>query len=201
MPAAPEPGTRLRSDAQANYNRLVAAATTVIDREGADAPLTLIAAEADVGIGTLYRRFPTRAHLIEAVYRHRITTLCDTTEDFLTDEPTPHAALQGWMTRFVDMLITHRAVPDAIRPLLASDTDFRTETRNNLIAALVRFLSEGRRTGTIREDVDPVDILRVLTGIAFLSETSDHARGSITLVADGLKPQQSGPRQNTPQQR
>ncbi|EGD54768.1 TetR/AcrR family transcriptional regulator [Gordonia neofelifaecis] len=183
----------LRSDAQANYNRILAAATTVIEREGPDAPLTTIAAEASVGIGTLYRRFPTRAHLVEAVYRHRIITLCDTTAAILESESSPHAALQVWMSMYVDMLITNKAVPDAIKPLLATDTDFRTETRNNLVSALAEFIAEGRRTETVRQDVDPVDILRALTGVAFVSESSDHARASIALIADGLRPQPPRP--------
>ncbi|WP_143965902.1 TetR/AcrR family transcriptional regulator [Gordonia zhaorongruii] len=188
MTSTPEPSAKLRSDAQANYERILAAATEVIDRDGPDAPLTTIAAEAEVGIGTLYRRFPTREDLIEAVYRHRIITLCDSTTDILAAELTPHAALHTWMARYVDLLIINRAVPDAIRHLLASNSEFRNETKNNLGDAIEVFLNAGRQTRTIRQDVHSLDILRALTGIAYISQSRSHAQHPIMLIADGLRP-------------
>lgn len=186
MRSVPGSEVKLRSDAQANYTRIVTAATDVIDREGPDAPLTTIAAEASVGIATLYRRFPTRDHLIEAVYRHRITTLCDSTADIIEAEPTAASALDLWMVRYVDLLIANRGVPDAIRHILAADPDFVNESRTNLTRALATLMEAGRRTHGFRDDYEPVDILRALTGIGFVSQSREHARRPLDLMMDGL---------------
>ncbi|MCF8607573.1 TetR/AcrR family transcriptional regulator [Gordonia sp. HY442] len=187
MGSTSEAETGLRSDAQANYARILSAATRVIDREGPDAPLTTIAAEASVGIATLYRRFPTRGHLIEAVYRHRITTLCDSTAEILAAAPTPEAALETWMSRYMELLITNRAVPDAIRQVLLADPEFRNESKENLTSALESLLDTGRRTHQIRSDFDSGTVLRTLTGIGFVSETSDQTRQPLELVMAGLR--------------
>ena len=187
MGSTPEPEARLRSDAQANYARILSAATRVIDREGPDAPLTTIATEASVGIATLYRRFPTRGHLIEAVYRHRITTLCDSTAEILAVEPTPQAALHTWMARYIDLLITNQAVPDAIRHVLLADQRFRNESKENLTRALETLLDAGRRTHEIRRDIESGAVLRTLTGIGFVSQTAEHATQPLELIMSGLR--------------
>lgn len=186
MGSTSEAETGLRSDAQANYARILSAATRVIDREGPDAPLTTIAAEASVGIATLYRRFPTRGHLIEAVYRHRITTLCDSTAEILA-ACTPQAALETWMARYMELLITNRAVPDAIRQVLLADPEFRNESKENLTRALESLLEAARRAHQIRPDFDSGTVLRTLTGIGFVSQTSDQTRKPLELIMAGLR--------------
>ncbi|MFT4125961.1 MAG: TetR family transcriptional regulator [Gordonia sp. (in: high G+C Gram-positive bacteria)] len=178
----------LRADAQENYERILAAATRVIARDGTDASLSSIAAAAGVGIGTLYRRFPTRSHLIEAVYRGRVIALCESAPEILADSPTAATAMHSWLDAFITMLIDNRGIPPALAPMLAQDSAFRTETRNHLLGAVNLLLGAGRQDGTLRDDVAAVDIVRSVTGIAHVSPRRDDTVGSVNLLLDGLAP-------------
>src|ERR671921_3042347 len=97
---------RKRADAQRNNSALLDAAAAVFVRSGVEAPVRDIAAEAGVGVGTIYRHFPTRADLVVAVYRHQVEACAEAGEASLADAPTPYAALTSWIDVFVDFLVT-----------------------------------------------------------------------------------------------
>src|SRR5216683_7288685 len=117
MPASdPRP---LRADAQRNRDKLLDVAVRAFSQEGPDVPLDAIAKEAGVGIGTLYRHFPTREALIEAAYRNELARLCDAVAELLQAMP-PDQALRAWMDRFVDYMTTKRGMAGALRAVIAS---------------------------------------------------------------------------------
>lgn len=117
----PTPATTrpLRADAQLNRERLLESAVRAFSREGPDATLDAIAKDAGVGIGTLYRRFPTREALIEAAYRNELARLCDAAPRLRESMPAD-AALREWMDRFLDYMRTKRGMADALRVVIAS---------------------------------------------------------------------------------
>ncbi|MEV4622504.1 helix-turn-helix domain-containing protein [Asanoa sp. NPDC049573] len=149
----------LRADARANHDRLLEVAAAAFAREGTDASLKAIAREAGVGIGTLYRRFPTREHLVEAVYRSEVARLCAAAPDLLETMP-PVEALTAWMERFVDFMATKRAMIGALR----ADDD-RLHIRELLRTAIATLLDAGAG----RPGVDPDDVLLALGGITLIA--------------------------------
>ncbi|MEV0716598.1 TetR family transcriptional regulator [Asanoa sp. NPDC050611] len=157
----------MRADARANYDRLLEVAAAAFAREGTQASLKAIAKDAGVGIGTLYRRFPTRELLVEAVYRNEVERLCAAAPELLETTP-PAAALAGWMERFVDFMATKRGMGEALRALLLSAED-RLETRARLRAAIATLLDAGVAAGAVRPGVDPDDLLLSLGGITLIA--------------------------------
>jgi AcrR family transcriptional regulator len=149
----------LRADARANHDRLLEVAATAFGREGTDASLKAIAQQAGVGIGTLYRRFPTREHLVEAVYRNEVARLCVAAPALLETLP-PVAALTAWMEQFVDFMATKRAMIAVLR----SDED-RLHIRELLRTAIATLLDAGAG----RPGVDPNDVLLGLGGITLIA--------------------------------
>ncbi len=107
--------TRKRADARRNEQALLDAAAAVFVTRGVDAPVRDIAAKAGVGMGTIYRHFPTRADLVVAVYRHQVEALAGVAPVLLASGETPHAALAQWMDRFVDFLVTKHGLAGALR--------------------------------------------------------------------------------------
>jgi AcrR family transcriptional regulator len=178
----------LRADAQANYDRLLEVAAGAFAREGADASLKAIAAEAGVGIGTLYRRFPSREDLIEATYRNETTRLCECAPALLADRE-PVEALRQWMEQFVDYMLTKQGMADALPAILAARDGLRLHSRQALGEAMTALLAAGTVTGRLREDAVPGDVLMALGGITLISE-HEHQRELasrlITLLLDGL---------------
>lgn len=157
----------LRADAQSNYERLLAVAAEVFAREGTQASLKAIAQRAGVGIGTLYRRFPTRETLVEAVYRNEVARLCAAADELLGTLP-PAAALPAWMERFVDFMAAKRGMGEALRAVLLSEQD-RMHTRDLLRAAIATLLAAGAADGVVRPGVDPNDVLMALGGITLIA--------------------------------
>jgi AcrR family transcriptional regulator len=179
----------LRADARRNRDRLVEAAVGAFTRGGLDATLESIARDAGVGIGTLYRHFPTREALVEAAYRNELARLCDSVTDLLRDQP-PEAAMRTWMDRFVDYMATKRGMADALRAVIASGGNPYAQSRDRLLAAVTTLLHAGTAAGTLRADVDPGDVLVGLSGLTVA--TADPAqRGQagrlLDLLMDGLR--------------
>lgn len=177
-----------RADARSNHARILAAATLVLERDGHSSTLSSIAEEAGVGIGTLYRHFPNRGRLVEAVYRTRVNTLCDETSQLLTGDATARHALRTWVGEFAAMLVDNRDIPEALKPALESGSEFREETGRLLSAAVQTFLDAGRTGHEFRDDVTPVDILRMVTGIASVSQDLGHTTKPLDIMLDGLRP-------------
>src|SRR5262245_54317410 len=122
----------LRADARRNRDRLVEAAVRAFTQGGLDATLESIARDAGVGIGTLYRHFPTREALVEAAYRNELARLCDAATELLADRPAD-GALRAWMDRYVDYMATKRGMADALRAVIASGGNPYAESRDRLL--------------------------------------------------------------------
>lgn len=180
--------SRLRADAQANYDRLLTVAATTFATEGADTSLKAIAAAAGVGIGTLYRRFPTREDLIEATYRSETTRLCDSVGSLL-EKNAPVAALEAWMERFVDYMLTKQGMAEALPAILSTRGNLRRHSRESLRSAVEALLHEGIAAHELREDLDAGDVLMALGGITLISgheHQRDLASRLIVQLLDGL---------------
>jgi AcrR family transcriptional regulator len=178
----------LRADAQANHDRLLEVAARAFARDGADASLKAVAAEAGVGIGTLYRRFPAREDLIEATYRNETERLCDSAAALLASRD-PVDALREWMERFADYMLTKRGMADALPAILAAREGLRAHSRQALGDAVQALLAAGTAAGALRPGLDPGDVLMALGGITLISEHEHQpelAPRLISLLLTGL---------------
>ena len=185
----------LRADAQANHDRLLAVAARSFARDGADASLKAIAAEAGVGIGTLYRRFPTREDLIEATYRSQTTGLCESAARLL-EKHAPVPALQEWMEKFVDYMLTKQGMSDALPAILATREGLRLHSREALGQAVEMLLKAGVSAGALRSDVAAADVLMALGGITLIGgheRRRELASRLISLLLDGLVATRTSP--------
>lgn len=180
---------RLRADAARNRDRLLDAAVRAFSQDGPDVTLDAIAKDAGVGIGTLYRHFPTRESLVEAAYRNELERLCDAVSGLLQTTP-PDVATRAWMDLFVDYMTTKRGMADALRAVIASGGNPFAESRNRLIAAITTLLDASAAAGTLRSDVEPGDVLTSLSGVSLAAgepARRDQARRLLDLLMDGLR--------------
>lgn len=187
----PAPATErpLRADAQRNRDKLIEVAGHAFAEHGIDTSLEEIAERAKVGIGTLYRHFPTREHLVEVVYRHEVEALCRAAEE-LARKHAADRALAEWMQRFVDYIATKRGMAASLKLLLAGNSEFFAETSGKIPAAVQRLVDAAIAQGSIRSDIDSSDVLHALSGIYNLPQTPDwreRSRRLITLLMDGLR--------------
>jgi AcrR family transcriptional regulator len=179
----------LRADAQRNRDRLLAVAVRAFSEGGPDVTLDSIARDAGVGIGTLYRHFPTREALVEAAYRNELARLCDAAADLLHTMP-PDQATRGWMDRFIDYMTTKRDMADALRAVIASGGNPFSESRGRLVGAITMLLQAGAAAGAIRGDVQPADVLTSLSGVSLAAgEAAQREQASrlLDLLMDGLR--------------
>jgi AcrR family transcriptional regulator len=159
----------VRADAQDNYERVLRVAADVFAREGTGASLKAIAREAGVGIGTVYRRFPTREALVEAVYRQEVDQLCAAATELARSQPGA-AGLRAWMELFVDFMAAKRGLGETLRSVLTSEEE-RQQTRDQLRRAIATLLTTqpdypGHH---IRPQLDPNDVLMSLGGITLIA--------------------------------
>jgi AcrR family transcriptional regulator len=186
----PETGQRaLRADARRNRERLLEVAVRAFTRDGPDVTLDAIAKEAGVGIGTLYRHFPTREALIEAAYRNELARLCDAVPGLLQDLP-PDQAARAWMDRYIDYMATKRGMADALRAVIASGGTPFEQSRDRLVGAITTLLRAGAAAGTTRSDVEAVDVFASLAGVALIAVGPDkrgQAGRLLDLLMDGLR--------------
>ena len=184
---------RVRADAARNRELLIDAAAAAFALRGADVPLEDIARNAGVGIGTLYRHFPTRDSLVEAVYRHEVEVLCERADELLETMP-PDQALAEWMQLFVRHVATKRGMLSALKPMLSSNPNFSAQTRGRATAAATKLLEAGVAAGTVRADVDGGDLLRAVGGICMSTdqERSEASERLVGLLFDGLRHGASG---------
>jgi AcrR family transcriptional regulator len=179
---------RQRSDAVRNRDLLITAAAAAFAARGADVSLEDIARSAGVGIGTLYRHFPTRESLVEAVYRHEIDVLCERADQLLDTMP-PDQALAEWMQLFVRHVATKRGMLSLLKPLLSSNPNFSDQTRGRATTAATKLLEAGVAAGTVRDDVNGGDLLRAVGGICMSTdqERSEASERLVGLLFDGLR--------------
>jgi AcrR family transcriptional regulator len=170
----------LRADARSNQERLLVVAAEAFAEAGTQASLKAIARQAGVGIGTLYRRFPTREILVEAVYRNEVTRLCVAAAELLEALP-PAAALPAWMEKFVDFMVAKHGMADVMRTVLLSEED-RMHTRGELRAAIATLLDAGAAASTVRPGIDPNDVLMGLGGITLIAGQEDQRELATRLI-------------------
>ena len=166
--AAPK-ARALRADAQRNEDRVLEAAAAAFARDGADASVKDIARAAGVGVGTVYRRFPSKELLIEAIYRREVQILCDAAPELAAASP-PAEALRAWMERFIEFMAAKQAMAEALRVILTDD-DERLQTRALLADAIGVLLAAGAGGGVVREQVGAYDVLMALGGISVIAGT------------------------------
>jgi AcrR family transcriptional regulator len=195
----------LRADARRNRDKLLSAATAAFAEDGEDVALEAVAARAGVGIGTLYRHFPNRDALLVAAYRHEVDALCAAAGEHLESLPADQA-LRAWVERFADYIATKRAMGDALRAA-ACDAPLFANTRARVLDALGLLLDAGAADGTLRADVEPRDVMRVINGIWYLPagpDWRDDVGRMLDLVIDGLRygipprPEAARPRVSVP---
>ena len=184
------PATRpLRADAQRNRDRLLAVAVQAFAHDGPDVTLDAIAKEAGVGIGTLYRHFPTREALVEAAYRSELAKLCDAVPGLLAAGP-PDRALRAWMDLFVEYMTTKRGMSDALRAVIASGGNPFSESRDRLTGAIGALLRAGADAGMLRGDVATADVLASLSGVSLAAgepAQREQAGRLLDLLMDALR--------------
>ncbi|MFF4274312.1 TetR/AcrR family transcriptional regulator [Streptomyces sp. NPDC001536] len=180
----------LRADARRNRERLLEAAGRAFSETGTDASLEAIAKDAGVGIGTLYRHFPTREALLEATYRNELARVCDSVTELLAQLP-PDQAMRRWMDLFIDYLATKQGMGDALKAVIASgDEDPFAESLDRISTAISTLLHAGAEVGVLRSDVDPLDVGFSLGGVLLITSDKglrDRAGRMLDLLLDGLR--------------
>ncbi|MBT2232675.1 TetR/AcrR family transcriptional regulator [Nonomuraea sp. NEAU-A123] len=177
-----------RADARANRERLLQIATRAFAREGPGTSLKGIAKEAGVGIGTLYRHFPTREALIEAAHASELARVCDSADEVLATMPADEA-LRLWLGRWVDYLTAKHGLARALRATAATDTNTVTfpGARARALDAVSRLLDAGVRDGVLRQGVEPLDVLVAAHGAAIAALDSDQAGRLLNYLLDALR--------------
>jgi AcrR family transcriptional regulator len=186
----PEPDRPVRSDARRNREKLVAVARAAFATADGTVALEAIAREAGVGIGTLYRHFPTREALVEAVYAAELDDVTASAPALLEQLP-PEAALRAWMDRYAAFVETKRGMADVLRASMASGRIATPATRRRITAAIGAILDAGARAGTLRAGVDPEDVTLMLLGV-FLStsavQDAERVGRMLDLIIDAVRP-------------
>lgn len=178
---------RLRADAQRNEDRLLEAAAAAFSTEGANASVKDIARAAGVGVGTLYRRFPSKELLIEATYRHEVQDLCDAALELSAANP-PGEALRAWMGMFLDFMAAKQGMADALRVVLTDENE-RLSTRTRLAEAIDHLLAGAAGDSLARPRTDAQDVLMALGGISLITASegrSDLAARLVELLLHGI---------------
>ncbi|MDX3186998.1 TetR/AcrR family transcriptional regulator [Streptomyces sp. MN03-5084-2B] len=193
MPS-PDPARPVRSDARRNRDKLVAvarAAFAAADGSAANDTVALetVAREAGVGIGTLYRHFPTREALVEAVYAAELDDVTDSAPALL-GTLAPEQALRAWMDRYAAFVATKRGMADVLRASVASGRIATPATRQRITAAIGTILDAGAKAGTLRADAAPEDVTLLLLG-TFLSTADERdperTGRMLDLIVDALR--------------
>ncbi len=171
-----------RADARRNFDALIAAAREVFAEQGTDASLEDIARRAGVGIGTLYRNFPTRQDLFERVYIGEVEDLCAVARDVADRQPWD--ALSTWLRRFIDYIATKRALMQA----LSTGSPVFSACRAEMYAAGIPLFERARDAGEVRADLEFDDLVRMLSGLTSATFADDEQRERVFRIAlDGVR--------------
>jgi AcrR family transcriptional regulator len=170
-----------RTDAQRNRERILEVAKQAFTHSGANASLDDIAKDAGVGAGTLYRHFPTRDALIEAVYRTEVEKLAAAERKFAEAMP-PIEALRAWMLLFVDYIATKQIIAPALNTLIGGPSKLYESSRTQIQGAINALVKRAIKSGDIRKDLDPFDLLRALIGVSNVSSSPDWQQSAKRLV-------------------
>jgi AcrR family transcriptional regulator len=176
----------MRADARRNYEKLLAAGREAFTEAGTSASLEEIARRAGVGIGTLYRHFPTRQALLEAVYVEEVEALCRSADDLA--ERAPWDALIAWLHRFVDYVATKQALSEELFAYIGRDSDVFLRCHTAFYAAGEPLLRRAQDAQLVRPDTDIVEVVRMVAGIAKIqSATTEQIERILDMALDGLR--------------
>ena len=186
-----QPATRkLRSDAMRNRERILEVAKGTFTHDGADASLDDIARQAGVGAGTLYRHFPTRDALIEAVYGVEVEKLAAAARGFAAAMP-PIEALRAWLLLFVDYIAAKHIIAPALNSVAGGPSRLYEGSRSLIQEAIEELVKRAKRSGDVRRDVDASDLLRAVIGVSYVSFGGDwqqSARRLVDILIAGARP-------------
>jgi AcrR family transcriptional regulator len=178
---------RMRADARRSRAKLLEAATAAFAETGADAPLEDIARRAGVGIGTLYRHFPTRVDLQAAVYRSQVETVCAAADEYMISA-TPDQALAGWLRAMAAYLATKRGLSRVLVEAIGKDSQLITSCWSAMSDAAERLMTRAQREGNLRDDIKPIDVLRLVHGVVIATEQAPGETDRLLgLMLDGLR--------------
>jgi AcrR family transcriptional regulator len=178
----------MRADAKRNYDALITAARDVFAAEGADASMEAIARKASVGVGTLYRHFPKRIDLVEAVYRTDVDELVETAERVVADLD-PGEAVDAFLTAFLRYARTKRTLLTEIREAFDKHPDFRLQSRERIDHAADLVLSHAQRAGVMRDDISGADLMQLIGPMCTNATlTEDQGERLVAVIVDGLRP-------------
>jgi AcrR family transcriptional regulator len=181
-------GRPMRADARRNYDHLVVAARKVFAEQGGGASMEAIAKEAGVGVGTLYRHFPKRIDIVEAVYRNDVEVLIGLAERSLTDLE-PWDAVDGWLRAYVEYGRSKRTFLNELHEAFEKNPDLKSASRDRIWDACERVLVRAQSAGAARGDIDGADLMQLLSPMCMNSSlTADQGERLLAMVLDGLRP-------------
>jgi AcrR family transcriptional regulator len=183
-----------RADAQRNRERVLEVAKAAFARSGADASLDDIAKQAGVGPGTLYRHFPTRDALIEAVYHTEVEKLAAAQRELSAKLP-PIEALRAWMMLFVDYIATKQIIASALNSVGGGSSRLYDSSRAQVAGAINALVKTAMKTGAIRKDLEPFDLLRALIGFSHVATGTgwqESARRLVDILIKGSRTMKPG---------
>lgn len=177
----PVTGRKPRADSQRNRERLLAAAKAAFAEVGTDVALEEIARRAEVGIGTLYRHFPNRDAIVEAVYRREVQQLGEAAERLAAEQP-PFEALSAWLSVFVDYIATKKLMAQALAPVVGAKPEVYAASGPIITGAVTGLLDRAREAGAIRADITTDDVIRALIGFTYGSEGPGWRDSALRLI-------------------
>ncbi|MET7801553.1 TetR/AcrR family transcriptional regulator [Streptomyces decoyicus] len=178
-----------RTDARRNKETLLDAAAAVFVMSGVEAPVRDIAAKAGVGMGTIYRHFPTRADLIIAVYRHQVEACAEAGPALLATSATPHAALEQWINLFVDFLVTKHGLASVLQSDNAGFETLHSYFLDRLVPVCTQLLDAAAASGEIRSDLEAYALMRGVGNLCIGADNDPRydARPLVGLLVAGLR--------------
>ncbi|GAA3154444.1 TetR/AcrR family transcriptional regulator [Nonomuraea salmonea] len=187
--AGSQAAPKKRADARRNEKALLDAAAAAFVASGVDVPVREIAARAGVGVGTIYRHFPTRADLIVAVYRHQVEACAAAGPDLLAAGPTPYDALANWINLFVDFLVTKHGLAEAMQSEDASFQSLHAYFIDRLVPVCARLLEAAADAGQIEPGMDALSFMRGVGNLCVGAgkEGAYDARRMVALLIAGLR--------------
>ena len=179
-----------RTDALRNRERILEVAKAAFTRQGANASLEEIAKQAGVGIGTLYRHFPTRDALIEGVYRNEVEKLAAAASHF-AKKMSPIEALRAWMLLLVDYIAAKHIIAPALNSIVGGPSRLYEGSRSMIQGAIDQLVKRAKKSGDLRRDLDAFDLLRALIGVSHVGSGADwqqSARRLVDILIAGSRP-------------
>ncbi|NHC44861.1 TetR/AcrR family transcriptional regulator [Motilibacter aurantiacus] len=182
-----EAGGPRRADARRNREALLDAAAAAFVAGGVEAPVREIATRAGVGVGTIYRHFPTRADLVIAVYRHQVDACADAVDDLLSTSGSAHDALASWIDLFVGFLVTKHGLAAALQADGSGFEALHAYFLDRLVPACTRLLDAAVASGEVHDDLDALHLLRAVGNLCIGADAAYDPRRPIDVLLTGLR--------------